>query len=139
VTNEISRHASSLCLATASLKATSKAIFKHAIALTLAGGVYIPEAILKQMGGPSRPQDRQSQTEIALTPREVEVATLLVQGFTYKKIARELERHDGKPVSDHTVRVHVGNIAWKLGVTENAKSGVMAELARRELRFPPLR
>jgi len=120
------------------LKATPQAIFRHAIALTIAGGVYIPEVVLRQMhdrapaAGPLNPQ----APPALLTPRETEVAALLVQGFTYKRIARELQRQDGKPVSDHTIRAHVGNIAWKLGVTENAKAGVMAEIARRELRFP---
>jgi DNA-binding NarL/FixJ family response regulator len=119
-------------------KATSQALFKHAIGLTLAGGVYIPEVALRQMGGPQNPAltSAMNTPPLALTPREVEVASLLVQGYTYKKIARELERTDGKPVSEHTIRAHVGNIAWKLGVTENAKAGVMAEIARRELRFP---
>ena len=37
--------------------------------------------------------------------------------------------------NDQTVRAHVCNIAWKLGVTENVKSGVMAEIARRGLTF----
>ncbi len=64
------------------------------------------------------------------------MASFLVRGFTYKKIARELERTDGRSVSEHTIRAHVGNIAWKLGVTENVKAGVMAEIARRELKFP---
>ncbi len=119
-------------------KATSQAMFKHAIGLTLAGGVYIPEVALRQMGAPQNPAlpPPMNTPPLALTPREVEVASLLVQGYTYKKIARELERADGKPISEHTIRAHVGNIAWKLGVTENAKAGVMAEIARRELRFP---
>lgn len=120
------------------LKATSQALFKHAIGLTLAGGVYIPEVALRQMGALQNlaSQPAMNAPPLGLTPREVEVASLLVQGYTYKKIARGLERADGKPVSEHTIRAHVGNIAWKLGVTENAKAGVMAEIARRELRFP---
>ena len=120
------------------LKATSQGIFRHAIALTIAGGVYIPEVVLRQMHDkvPAVQQPNQQAMAVSLTPRETEVAALLVRGFTYKKIARELQRKDGKPVSDHTIRAHVGNIAWKLGVTENAKAGVMAEIARRELRFP---
>ena len=63
-----------------------------------------------------------------LTPREAEVAALLVQGRTYKQVARELERRAGRSVSEHTVRAHVGNIAWKLGVTAHAKAGVIAEI-----------
>lgn len=119
------------------LKATSQIIFTHAIGLTIAGGVYIPDVVLRQMNvtAQSAQPGHQAPT-VALSPREVAVASLLVRGHTYKKIARELERQDGKPVSEHTIRAHVGNIAWKLGVTENAKAGVMAEIARRELRFP---
>jgi DNA-binding NarL/FixJ family response regulator len=119
------------------LKATSQVIFKHAIALTLAGGVYIPEVVLRQMGGAaqSAPVPAQGARVATLTSREYEVASFLVQGFTYKRIARKLEQMDGRSISEHTVRTHVGNIAWKLGVTENAKAGVMAEIARRELRF----
>lgn len=116
------------------LKATPRQIFQHAIGLTLAGGVYIPEMALKQLV--AAPPLARSAHPLQLTPRENDVAAFLVLGYTYKRIARELERRDGRPVSDNTIRAHVGNIAWKLGVTENAKTGVMAEIARRGLRFP---
>lgn len=118
-------------------KATSNVIFQHAIAITLAGGVYIPEMVLRQMDASGSARTPKGDTTNApLTPRESEIAALLVRGLTYKRIARELGKRDGKPISDHTVRAHVGNIAWKLGVTENAKAGVMAEIARRGLVFP---
>lgn len=118
-------------------KATSNVIFQHAIAITMAGGVYIPEMVLRQMDAPGSARAPKGDTTNApLTPRESEIAALLVRGLTYKRIARELGKRDGKPISDHTVRAHVGNIAWKLGVTENAKAGVMAEIARRGLVFP---
>jgi DNA-binding NarL/FixJ family response regulator len=118
-------------------KATSSVIFQHAISITLAGGVYIPEMVLREMGAPGAVRaPKQDAPNAPLTPRENEIAALLVRGLTYKRIARELEKRDGKPISDHTVRAHVGNIAWKLGVTENAKAGVMAEIARRRLVFP---
>ncbi|MDT3680166.1 MAG: response regulator transcription factor [Burkholderiaceae bacterium] len=117
-------------------KATSNVIFQHAISITLAGGVYIPEMVLRQMNAPAAARAPNAETLNApLTPRENEIAALLVRGLTYKRIARELERRDGRAISDHTVRAHVGNIAWKLGVTENAKAGVMAEIARRGLVF----
>ena len=119
-------------------KATSNAIFQQAISLTLAGGVYIPEMVLRQMDADSPAAARARHPDAPntpLTPRENEIAALLVRGLTYKRIARELEKRDGRPISDHTVRAHVGNIAWKLGVTENAKAGVMAEIARRRLVF----
>lgn len=130
------------------VKATSRAIFQQAIALTLAGGVYIPELALRDLhpaGEPAAataateaaPSDAAGQPPLQLTPREHEVAAFLVQGYTYKRIARELQRSDGHPVSEHTIRAHVGHIAWKLGVNENAKAGVMAAIARRGLRFVP--
>jgi len=120
------------------LKATSRKIFTQAIALTIAGGVYIPDVVLRHLdaGVAVRPPAGAAVRPVQLTRREVEVAALLVHGYTYKRIAKELGHRDGKSISDHTIRAHVGNIAWKLGVTENAKSGVMAEIARRGLTFP---
>lgn len=124
------------------VKASSHAVFQQAIGLTLAGGVYIPAQALRDMhpvGGSAAVamSEATGPSPLQLTPREHNVAALLVQGYTYKRIARELERGDGRPVSEHTVRAHVGHIAWKLGVVENAKAGVMAEIARRGLRFVP--
>ncbi len=123
------------------VKGTPEKVFLNALALTLDGGVYIPELVLRAiaakqkeaLGGsplaPSRPAN--------FTARESEVAALLIQGYTYKKIAIELEKVDKKPISDATVRSHVSNMAWKLGVTDApAKAGVMAEIAKRQLKFP---
>lgn len=121
------------------LKAMPREIFRHAISLTLAGGVFIPDVLLKRMK-PAGAQGRafgEPDAAERFTPREVDVARLLVRGFTYKRIALRLEENNGKAISEHTVRAHVGNIAWKLGVTENAKAGVMAEIARRGLKFLP--
>jgi DNA-binding NarL/FixJ family response regulator len=70
------------------------------------------------------------------------VAALLIQGLTYKQIARRLAE-PGKSMSDHTVRVHVQRMAWKLRVvadaeTDNlaAKAAVLTAFADRRLRFP---
>lgn len=117
------------------VKASARELFQHAIALTLAGGVYIPPLALRAMAqAPSPPGV--AERELVFTPREAEIAALLIKGYTYKRLAQELARkHGGAVISDQTVRAHVGNIAWKLGVTENVKSGVMAEIARRGLTF----
>lgn len=118
------------------LKATPREVFSSAIALTLAGGIYIPPIVLSQWKAPAGQGAAAGPAPpVSLSPRETEVAALLIQGLTYKRIARELGR-TGAVLSEHTVRAHVGNIAWKLGVTENAKYGVMAEIARRGLTFP---
>ena len=120
------------------LKATPRELFHPAIVLTLAGGVYVPEEIRKQLATQRGPANLSGSDPrpLGLTPRQTDVAALLIQGFTYKRIAKELEKRDGKSVSEHTVRVHLTNIAHKLGVTENAKASVMAEIARRGLVFP---
>ncbi|MFC4310905.1 response regulator [Steroidobacter flavus] len=113
------------------IKGTKAKVFESALTITIEGGIYIPEEFLK-IGGkdPAPPKET-----LNLTPREKEVAALLIQGRTYKGIASELQKRHKQSVSDKTVRTHVGNIAWKLGVTASAKAGVMAEIARRGLKF----
>ena len=124
------------------LKTTSEAITRHALAITLEGGVYIPDLLCHALthdrgtGTATTPAIHDDPRPPILTDRETQVAALLIQGMSYKKIALELEKRDKKPLSEHTVRTHVSNIAWKLGVQTTAKSGVMAEIARRGLKFP---
>jgi DNA-binding NarL/FixJ family response regulator len=122
------------------LKGTRAKVFEHALAMTVDGGVFIPEEILRSIG--SRPPTvhlasdaRAEPSPPNFTPRETEVAALLIQGMTYKKIAQTIERRHNHHISESTVRTHVGNMAWKLGVTMNAKAGVMAEIAKRGLKF----
>ena len=120
------------------LKGTKAKVFEHALAMTVEGGVFVPEEILRAIA-PKPAQQRGDTTgesaPLNLTRRETEIAALLIQGMTYKKIAQSLEKRHGHPITESTVRTHVGNIAWKLGVTTNAKAGVMAEIAKRGLKF----
>jgi DNA-binding NarL/FixJ family response regulator len=121
------------------LKGTKAKVFEHALAMTVEGGVFVPEEILRVIA-PRAPDQRSTDAKAGtappnFTPKETEVAALLIQGMTYKKIAQELEKRHKQRISENTVRTHVGNIAWKLGVTTNAKAGVMAEIAKRGLRF----
>jgi DNA-binding NarL/FixJ family response regulator len=121
------------------LKGTKAKVFEHALAMTVDGGVFIPEEILRALA-PKRPAHRVTDSQTTpsqpnFTPRETEIAALLIQGMTYKKIAQTLEKRHGQRIAENTVRTHVGNMAWKLGVTMNAKAGVMAEIAKRGLRF----
>lgn len=121
------------------VKGTSIEIFKSAIDLTLAGALYIPERYLKSRR-PARPL--QPSDEPTFTPRERQVAGLLMQGLTYKQIARRLST-DGRSMSDNTVRVHVQRIAWKLRVNDDssggdnlaAKAAVMTAFAEHRMRF----
>lgn len=47
---------------------------------------------------------------IILTPREREIFNLLIQNYSTKDIAKELE------ISEKTVRNHISNVIQKLGV-----------------------
>jgi DNA-binding NarL/FixJ family response regulator len=121
------------------LKGTKAKVFEHALAMTVDGGVFIPEEILRSLAPRTTAEPAAAATSAApqpnFTPKEKEVAALLIQGMTYKKIAQAREKRHRQPVSENTVRTHVGNMAWKLGVTINAKAGVMAEIAKRGLKF----
>jgi len=59
----------------------------------------------------------------ALTPREGEIAALLVQGFTNRQIASELS------ISEHTVHRHVAGILKKLNL--HSREQVASRLAER--------
>lgn len=120
------------------VKGTSVEVFKSAIDLTLAGALYIPERYLKSR---RRAQPAAASDELNFTPREREVAGLLMQGLTYKQIARRLST-EGRSMSDNTVRVHVQRIAWKLRVNDDgsadnlaAKAAVMTAFAEQRMRF----
>jgi DNA-binding NarL/FixJ family response regulator len=117
-------------------KGSSEEVFRSAIELTLAGAIYIPERYLRARRRPGHSND-----DPAFTPRERQIAGLLIQGLTYKQIAKRLSE-PGKPLSDHTVRVHVQRMAWKLRVTDDpekdnlaAKAAVLTAFADKRLHF----
>jgi DNA-binding NarL/FixJ family response regulator len=56
----------------------------------------------------------------ALTPREMEVLRLLVEGLPNKGIAQQLQ------ISDHTVKFHVNAIMGKLGAQSRTDAVVKA-------------
>jgi non-specific serine/threonine protein kinase len=76
--------------------------------------------------GPSSAHDRRSATVPAapmpLTPRELEVATLISQGHTNRRIA------DVLVIAERTAETHARNIREKLGLTTRAQIGAWAAL-----------
>jgi DNA-binding NarL/FixJ family response regulator len=58
--------------------------------------------------------------QVALTPREVEVLTLVAQGLSNKEIARKLGAASG------TVKMHVQNILSKLKATDRTQAVTIA-------------
>jgi DNA-binding NarL/FixJ family response regulator len=51
-----------------------------------------------------------------LTPREIEVLTMLAEGLGNKAIARQLD------ISDNTVKFHLSSIFGKLGATSRTEA-----------------
>jgi len=114
-------------------------IFKNAIQLTLAGGVYIPEMYLRLRqirAVPGTGTSSSLEKSTRLTSMERLVASYCVQGLTYKQIARAISEQRDKEISDLTVKTHVKNIAIRLGIQGEGKAAVVAQISRLNLRFP---
>jgi len=89
-------------------KASSGAVLADALRLVFAGGVYLPPALLGRSSPPSvHPESsimaakREELTRLGLTPRQIEVLELMVQGLSNKLIATRLS------LSEATVKTHV--------------------------------
>ncbi|MBA80440.1 MULTISPECIES: response regulator transcription factor [unclassified Leeuwenhoekiella] len=96
------------------LKETPPDTLKTGIEETLAGGAAMTPAIamrtLKLLRNPEAVTHLETQEEIQLSQREVEVLEQLEKGLSYTKIAENLV------VSPSTVRKHIENIYKKLQV-----------------------
>lgn len=128
-------------------KGVSEGIFRNAIRLTLDGGVYIPELILQNfdsphtvppaiLNGSANDGTDGSKTLPKLTEMERLVAAYCVQGLTYKNIARAISEKRGRIISDLTVKTHVKNLSIKLGIQNEGKAAVVAQISRLKLLFP---
>ena len=99
-------------------KSSSSDIIINALQLVLSGGVYLPMAVLDTVNS------QQAKTSNAeghtLTPRQVEVLSLLAEGQSNKAIGNRLS------MAENTVRVHVSAILRFLDVTNRTEAGVAA-------------
>jgi len=75
-----------------------------------------------QQGGVSGLPEGAVRKEEALTPRQVEVLTLIAEGLTYKEVGAKLF------LTEHTIKYHMGEIIERLQL-ENRRQAV--EYARR--------
>lgn len=98
---------------------------KAAIEATIQGLVVLPLALSAQLLNSPRLMADEEPIE-PLTPREIEVLTLLGQGLPNKLIARQLT------ISEHTVKFHISSIFAKLGaasrtdaVSRGARAGLI--------------
>lgn len=110
-------------------KTDSRDVLVSALRLILAGGIYIPPAVLAReqlaSASPSQPAAegrRPSPAELGLTERQVEVMALMMRGKSNKLICRELK------LAEPTVKNHVSAIFKALGVS-NRTEAVLAVAA----------
>jgi len=104
------------------LKDDPKMQILQAIEAVLAGHSPISPAIARHLVRnlmPKKPIDK-SETQISLTPREVEVLGLIAKGFTNNEVSRLLN------ISTQTVPVHVRNIYFKLQAKNRSEAAYEA-------------
>ena len=91
----------------------------QALRLVLAGGTYLPPAVIGDFrdGEPPRPQPDAS----GLTPRQLDVLRLLMRGEPNKLIARELRLAEG------TVKLHIAAIRRALQARNRTEAVVLAQ------------
>jgi two-component system, NarL family, response regulator NreC len=94
------------------LKRAAEAELISAIHTILRGDLYVDPSMIRRLlsdDGPSAVTPPQSAPE-ALTPREIEVLKLIVQGFTNRQVGEELN------ISIRTAESHRANLSDKLGL-----------------------
>jgi two-component system response regulator NreC len=89
----------------------------QAIRATYRGDTYIDPALAKLLVSPyvGKPVSRKTGRLTSLTPREVEVCSLLAHGYTNAEVATKLF------ISDRTVETHRTNIMAKLEIKSRAE------------------
>ena len=106
-----------------------------ALRFVLSGGVYLPAAVLERRASERRDSAvagavERSPEELGLSPRQVDVLKLLVEGKSNKLIARDLA------MSESTVKTHLEALFRRLGA--NSRTQAVVAAARLGLRLNPL-
>lgn len=112
-------------------KRSSTKVLVSALRLVLAGGVYVPpQALGASPAAPPAAAEGASCASLGLTPRQIEVLALLVQGKPNKIICRDLDMSEG------TAKTHITAILRTLGVSNRTQA--VFTLARLGARLPLL-
>lgn len=107
-------------------KTARSGVMQQALRTVLAGGVYLPPAVLL---APRRAQTAEDDTLTGLTPRQTDVLRLLIEGKPNKLICRELA------LSESTVKTHLASIFRQLGA--NSRTQAVVAAARLGLQLGP--
>ncbi len=98
-------------------KDTSSDVMFKALQLILAGGVYVPQAILKTADSS---QATGSSVIYNLTPRQQEVLSYICDGSSNQEIGEKLK------LSESTVKMHITSIFKGLGVNNRTQAAKVA-------------
>lgn len=109
-------------------KTTRQGELIGALRQMMAGGVYLPASVLATQTQPSAPQATPDATALGLSPRQVDVLRLLIEGKSNKLICRDLG------LSESTVKTHLAAIFRKLDA--NTRTQAVVAAARLGLRLP---
>ncbi len=124
-------------------KTARSGVMQQALRTVLAGGVYLPPAVLLATRGAVanvapgtaavttalEPPAPDADAVTGLTPRQCDVLRLLIEGKPNKLICRELD------LSESTVKTHLASIFRRLGASSRTQAVVAA--ARLGLRLGP--
>ena len=116
-------------------KTSQSGVMVEALRHVLSGGVYLPAAVLERRAAERRDPGaadaaQHSAEDLGLSPRQVDVLKLLVEGKSNKLIARDLL------MSESTVKTHLEALFRKLGA--NSRTQAVVAAARLGLRLNPL-
>jgi DNA-binding NarL/FixJ family response regulator len=119
-------------------KRSASPVLVNALRLVLAGEVYIPPEVLRAetlprpvAGAALAAGTRRTGEELGLTPRQMDVLTLLVQGKPNKVICRELGLAEG------TVKTHTAAIFRALAVSNRTQAVFAVSRLGIQLPFVP--
>jgi two-component system nitrate/nitrite response regulator NarL len=98
-------------------KSANAAVILNALRLVLAGGIYVPPALL---AGERRAPAEAPSSARKLTPRQIDVLDRVIEGKPNKIIAAELS------VSEATVKAHISAVFTALNVTNRTMAARVA-------------
>lgn len=101
----------------------------HALQVVMRGGIHLPQPAKRSPPAQTAtPGPRADVTLLGLSPRQVDVLQLLIEGLSNKSICRELV------LSESTVKTHLAIIFRKLGA--GSRTQAIAAAMRMGLRLP---
>ena len=99
-------------------KESTSSVMLNALQLVLAGSIHLPPSMGQQSNPYSKPTNDTVQT---LTPRQLQVLSMVVQGHSNKVIAAQLD------IAETTIKMHVTAILKSLGVSNRTQAAMAAE------------